>query len=377
MKRTRRTDEDDGGLDSLLDTMTNVVGILVLVLIVTQMSVADVVTRITTENQIDEEAVEQLNQQLVVERNELRDLEKILVNPIDIDEEKLRQELQLNKDLLARKKELLEQRAKEKNEFAIKITNDKEMAAKTNKIIADIEARRKELETLISTSLDKKAELAAQLEKSPRVKAPADIQISIPNPRPAPPGIKQLMIICSGNRIYPVNIDAFRKDAKLKAKSIVTRFNLKRDPAMGIDPTKFKQLYEKLTQQDEFFDVEYYVQGDRWPRFRLIPRENKGGFGKELINPRSRLRRWFSTVDFSKYYARFYVLPDSFDAYVIARRFFSQNKILAGWDPQNANWQLTSHVPGGIELGPPRPQPPPPPPGTPPPAKPKPANLID
>lgn len=377
MKRTRRTDEDDGGLDSLLDTMTNVVGILVLVLIVTQMSVADVVTRITTENQIDEEAVEQLNQRLVVERNELRDLEKILVNPIDIDEEKLRQELQLNKDLLARKKELLEQRAKEKNEFAIKITNDKEMAAKTNKIIADIEARRKELETLISTSLDKKAELAAQLEKSPRVKAPADIQISIPNPRPALPGIKQLMIICSGNRIYPVNIDAFRKDAKLKAKSIVTRFNLKRDPAMGIDPTKFKQLYEKLTQQDEFFDVEYYVQGDRWPRFRLIPRENKGGFGKELINPRSRLRRWFSTVDFSKYYARFYVLPDSFDAYVIARRFFSQNKILAGWDPQNANWQLTSHVPGGIELGPPRPQPPPPPPGTPPPAKPKPANLID
>ena len=377
MKPTRGADEDDGGLDSLLDTMTNVVGILVLVLIVTQMSVAEVVTRITTENQIDEKAVEELNQQLDVERTELRDLEKILVNPIDIDEEKLRQELQLNKDLLARKKALLEQRAKEKNEFALKITKDEEMAAKNSKLIADTAAKRKELETLISTSLEKKAELAAQLDKTPRTKAPADIQISIPNPRPAPPGIKQLMIICSGNRLYPVNIDAFRKDAELKAKSIVTRFNLKRDPALGIDPAKFKQHYEKLKQQDDFFDVEYYVQGDRWPRFRLIPRENKGGFGKELINPRSRLRRWFSTVDFSKYYARFYVLPDSFDAYVMARRFFSQNKILAGWDPQNANWKLTSHVPGGIELGPPRPKPPPPPPGTPPPAKPKPANLID
>ena len=117
MKPTRSTDEDDGGLDSLLDTMTNVVGILVLVLIVTQMSVADVVTRITTENQIDEEAVEQLNQQLEVEQSELRDLEKILVNPIEIDEDKLRQELELNKDLLARKKALLEQRKKEKNEF--------------------------------------------------------------------------------------------------------------------------------------------------------------------------------------------------------------------------------------------------------------------
>ncbi len=377
MKPSRGNDEDDGGLDSLLDTMTNVVGILVLVLIVTQMSVAEVVTRITTENKVDEESVAELNQQLEIERTELRDLEKILVNPIDIDEEKLRQELQLNKDLLARKKELLAEKKKEKNEFAIKIQKDEELAKKNQKMVADNEAKRKELETLISNSLEKKATLAAQLDKTPRVKAPADIKISIPNPRPAPPGSKQLMIICSGNRIYPVDIEAFRKDAELKAKTIVNRFNLNRDPAKGIDPEKFTQQYEKLKNPTDYFDVEYYVQGNRWPRFRLIPRENRGAIGKELVNPRSRLRRWFNGVDFNKYYARFYVLPDSFDVYVLARRFFSNNKILAGWDPQTENWTLTSHVPGGIELGPPRPKPPPPPPGSKPPAKPKPPNLID
>ena len=377
MKPSRGNDEDDGGLDSLLDTMTNVVGILVLVLIVTQMSVAEVVTRITTENKVDEESVAELNQQLEIERTELRDLEKILVNPIDIDEEKLRQELQLNKDLLARKKELLAEKKKEKNEFAIKIQKDEELAKKNQKMVADNEAKRKELETLISNSLEKKATLAAQLDKTPRVKAPADIKISIPNPRPAPPGSKQLMIICSGNRIYPVDIEAFRKDAELKAKTIVNRFSLNRDPAKGIDPEKFTQQYEKLKNPTDYFDVEYYVQGNRWPRFRLIPRENRGAIGKELVNPRSRLRRWFNGVDFNKYYARFYVLPDSFDVYVLARRFFSNNKILAGWDPQTENWTLTSHVPGGIELGPPRPKPPPPPPGSKPPAKPKPPNLID
>ena len=377
MKPSRGNDEDDGGLDSLLDTMTNVVGILVLVLIVTQMSVAEVVTRITTENKVDEESVAELNQQLEIERTELRDLEKILVNPIDIDEEKLRQELQLNKDLLARKKELLAEKKKEKNEFAIKIQKDEDLAKKNQKMVADNEAKRKELETLISNSLEKKATLAAQLDKTPRVKAPADIKISIPNPRPAPPGSKQLMIICSGNRIYPVDIEAFRKDAELKAKTIVNRFNLNRDPAKGIDPEKFTQQYEKLKNPTDYFDVEYYVQGNRWPRFRLIPRENRGAIGKELVNPRSRLRRWFNGVDFNKYYARFYVLPDSFDVYVLARRFFSNNKILAGWDPQTENWTLTSHVPGGIELGPPRPKPPPPPPGSKPPAKPKPPNLID
>lgn len=55
------------------------------------------------------------------------------MNPIEIDEDKLRQELELNKDLLARKKALLEQRKKEKNEFALKITKDEEMAAKNSK----------------------------------------------------------------------------------------------------------------------------------------------------------------------------------------------------------------------------------------------------
>jgi hypothetical protein len=377
MKPTRGNDEDDGGLDSLLDTMTNVVGILVLVLVVTQMSIAEVVTKITSENQIDEESLEQLDQQLEIERAELRDLEQILIDPLDIDADRQREELAKKRELLERRKALLAETTKEKNNFSIKITADQELATKNTKQIADTAAKRAELETLISTSLAKKADLAALTDKTPRARAPADIQISIPNPRPAPAGVKQLMIVCSENRIYPVNIDAFRKDAEAKAKTIIARFKMNSDPAKGIDPAKFKQHYEQLTQQDDFFDVEYFVQSDRWPRFRLIPREKRGAVGKELINPRSRIRRWFANVDFSKYYARFYVLPDSFDAYVTARRFFAKSSVLAGWDPQAKNWVLTSHVTGGIELGPPRPKPPPPPPGTTPPPKPKPANVID
>jgi len=377
MKPTRGKDEDDGGLDSLLDTMTNVVGILVLVLIVTQMSVAEVVTKITSENQIDEDSIAELNHQLQIEREALRELEQILVDPLEIDADKQREELEKKKALLERRKALLKKKNKQKNEFAIKITEDEAEAKKNRKVIADTAAKRAKLETLISTSLEKKAELAAQMDKTPRAKPAADIQISIPNPRPAPTGAKPLLIVCSGNRIYPVNMEGFRKDAEAKAKGIINRFQLNRDPAKGIDPAKFKQHYEKLKQQDDFFDVEYYVQSDRWPRFRLIPRDKRGGTERELINGQSRIRRWLRSVDFSKYYARFYVLPDSFDAYVTARRFFAKSGVLAGWDPQAANWVLTSHVPGGVELGPPRPKPPPPPPGTPPPAKPKPANVID
>ncbi len=46
MGRRRRKDSG-ASLDSLLDTMTNVVGILVIVLIVTQLGVGDAVKRIS------------------------------------------------------------------------------------------------------------------------------------------------------------------------------------------------------------------------------------------------------------------------------------------------------------------------------------------
>ncbi len=374
MKRIRRGDDDDGGLDSLLDTMTNVVGILVLVLIVTQMSVADVVSRITAENTIDEEAIEELQQQLQIKKAEEDDLEKILVDPLDIDAERQREELQKKKELLDRRKKLLEDKKKQKNQYALKIEDDSKRAEENRKKIADTEEKRTELQTLITSSLEEKAKLEAMLDKTPNVKAPADIEISIPNPRPAPPGAKQFMLICTENRVYPVNIEMFRKVAEEKAKAIITRFNLNRDPAAGIDPAKFKQYYEQLKEQDDFFDVEYYVQDDRWPRIRLIPREGRGATDKELLNPRSRIRtKWLAAVDPTKYYARFYVLPDSYDIYVKARRLFGDSGMLAGWDPQSADWILTSHVPGGIELGPPRPKPPPAPPAPPR----KPANVID
>ena len=45
--RRKNGNDDEGAMDSLLDTMTNVVGILVIVLVVTQLGVGDAVSRIT------------------------------------------------------------------------------------------------------------------------------------------------------------------------------------------------------------------------------------------------------------------------------------------------------------------------------------------
>lgn len=372
MARRKPDDDDDGGLDSLLDTMTNVVGILVLVLIVTQMSVAEVVARITTESTVDAETLAELKKQLAEKEDEKEDLESVLVDPLSIDAEKQLAELERKKELLERRRKLLEEKEKQKNEFAIKIQQDREMAEKKKKEIEDTKAKREELKAVVESSLERRAELKAKLARTPKTEAPADIEVSIPNPRPAPPGAKQLVFLCKNDQVYPVLIDPFRELAEAKARQLIVRFKLDRDPEAGIDPKAFSEKWERLDDNDRYFNVEYFVAGNRYLRLKFIPIEGKGATDEELKNPRSQFRRAMTTIDPTKAYARFFVAPDSFGVYVTARRVCSEMGLLAGWEAVADTWQYTSWVPGGIELGPPRPKQPPKP------TKPsKPKNLID
>ena len=299
------------------------------------------------------------------------ELETILVDPLEIDTEKQRQELEKKTSCSERASDCSKKKA-EKNQYAMKIEQDRERAEKNEKQIAETEKKRKELQTLISASLEKKAKLDAMLDQTPEVDPPADIEVSIPNPRPAPTGAKPFSLVCAENCLYPVNLEYHRKVAEEKAKAIITRFQLNRGPAEGIDPEAFSRYWDRFKDQDDFFDIEYFVRDNRLPRIRLMPRAGRGASEKELLNPRSRIRsKWLAGVDVSQYYARFYVLPDSYDIYVTARRLFADSGMLAGWEPQSASWVLESSVPGGVELGPPREKPPAP--ATPP----KPANVID
>ena len=371
VKRRSNDDDDDGGLDSLLDTMTNVVGILVLVLIVTQLNVKNVVDQVIKESKVDAEQVEQVKQKLAEVKKDEEELERILISPEEIDSERQKEELQKKKELLERRKKLIAEKEKQKNDYALKIEDDKQKAKENKKKIADTKAKRAELETLISTSLEKRATLKAQLARTPKRQAPSDIKVSIPNPRPPPEGAKQVPIICVGNKVYPLNIDIFRKKAELRAKEIIARARIAKDPVKGYDPQRFSSFWNRLKDQDDLFDVEYYVQDNRHLRLKFVPRDGRGGTDRQLVNPRSKIRsQYLNQLDPTKYYARFYVLPDSYDVYLTARRLFNKNNILSGWDPQSQNYVYTSWVPGGIELGPPIEREPPKTP-------PKKQNLID
>ncbi len=375
MKTLKRYDDEDGGLDSLLDTMTNVVGILVLVLIVTQLGVSDALTEITANSNVTQEDLDAAKQQLASLAQEKQQLTDQASSVASFDIEAERERLRRLKETLEAQKKLLADESKKANEFSLALDRDRETATKNKKEIEDTQQKRQELQANLEKSLERRAEIQALLDKTPRRSGSAPEKVvTIPNPRPAPEGARQVILVCANNRLYPLNLDDIRKDAEAKSRQIITRQRLNLDPAKGIDPEKFEKLYTKLKYPtDDFFDVEYFVAGKRWPQMKLIPKEGRGAAESELRRPQSRVRKMLAQLDPEKFYARFYVLPDSFDVYLTARQVMAEQGVLAGWEPQSQDWIFTAGVGGGIELGPQIPPNPNPPTTTPA----KPANVID
>ncbi len=378
MKRAPRTDEDDGGgLDSLLDTMTNVVGILVMVLIATQLGVKDAVSRISESEVVDASALEAARQELLLTKSQrdaiesqLNDLQPADHQEIEVKLADLRRQVQERRTELDREQVVA-------NQFALKIESDTkkaEQARKQIQEIADAKAKRESLQAELTKAIDQEASLKALLDETPEQEVPPAKVVTLPDPRPAPEGARQVTFLCTNNRVYPVAADDWRDGIRQKAEFLVKAKRLDRGPAVGVDKEQFIKEFKKANRRlsDEFFEVELYDAGI-YPRLKFTPKPNSGATQDEVLKPRSRFQRLLARLDKTKYYARFIVLPDSFEVYLAARAVADEAGLLSGWDPQGSGWEYTTYLGGPILFGPkPKPDPnaKPAPPS-------KPANVID
>ena len=165
MKKIKRNDDDDGGLDSLLDTMTNVVGILVLVLIVTQLGVSDALTEITANSKVTEEDLESVREQMTALAQEKEDLTEQTTSLAAFDMDAERERLKRLREMLETRKKLLADQSKEANEFALAIERDQRTAAKNQQAIKDTKEQRQKLQSTIEKSLERRAEVQALLAR--------------------------------------------------------------------------------------------------------------------------------------------------------------------------------------------------------------------
>jgi len=349
-RRKKSNDDEDGGLDSLLDTMTNVVGILIIVLVVTQLGVQSAVNRIASSVQVDPGELEKVILELEEKQKERQDLEDDL-DTLDPDKSKLEDLIKRLQSESTSKNAVLESKQGDLKKALVaqaEIETARKEAEKNKKL-------RNELSKELGDTIDKIAKLEATLDDTPpRDVLPAKV-VNLPNPRPAPDGIKQLTFIVTGNQVYPLSIDDLRKGARKRAE-FQARSNLRRflkdpkDPSQGLDGAKFVKEFNERRLTDDFFRAEMYDAGGS-PRLRLEPKSD-GYSVAEIENPRSRFARLIRSIDPSKAYFRFLVMPDSYDAYVSARRVVDEAGFLAGWQPQGETWKYTTSLGGELRFGP-------------------------
>lgn len=378
MKRRPPPDDDDGGgLDSLLDTMTNVVGILVMVLIATQLGVKDAVSRISESEVVDAAMVEAAQEKLLLTKEQRDAIETQLGNLKPVDDRAIQVQLADLRRQMDEQRARLEQENAVANQFALKIEADTKKANDAKKKlqeIADAKGKRETLQVDLTKALEEEAKLKAMLDDTPVQEAAQPKIVTLPDPRPAPEGAREVTFLCANNRVYPIASDDWRDTVRKKAEFIVTARRLDGGPAVGVDEEKFMKEFKKVNRRlsDDFFEVEIYASGI-YPRLKFIPKENAGATEDEVLKPRSRFQKMLFVLDKSKYYARFIVLPDSYEVYLAARAISDQAGLLSGWDPQGEGWQYTTHLGGSTLFGPkppPNPNAKPAPPG-------KPANVID
>ncbi len=368
MKR-KRGSSGGASLDSLLDTMTNVVGILVILLTVTQLGVGEAVERIKdalpeiTDEDMDrsKKQVEDLDSLLKLEKEQLQTVKELTQQkkPVNIEEQKaLAEKL---------KKELEKLKA-----IQINIEELKKQITERDKAVKSIEKTIDAKETELA---DIKAKLAKTPDPGPTPNAKI---VNLPNPRDAPSGAKPIEYVCHGGRILRVDIPQLQ--ALALAAIAKSRFVTAQEQAVDCD--KLVKLFENRNVGNRDWRIKLKPVGGV-PYLVLNPRKDRGDTSERLRKPSALFRKTIQKVNPNLFYLNFRVWSDSYDTYLVARQYADQRGVLAGWSALDANSEFRVPLGGNLKLTcegytPPPAGPKPEPPNLPPPTERKlPGSKVD
>ena len=314
MARRRKRDDAMGSLDSLLDTMTNVVGVLIVVLIVTQVNVSSTAKRIranlpevTAAMMSELEAKEKIVMERLVQLKEPE-----MVDPEDV--EKARGDLRA---LLANRKELRNSEARFK---------------KLDLELAIIEQEVEELKQRLVSEGGKLAQLRSKVEEEEetlRNRKPKLVRL--PNPRIPEEEAEEIRMIIRGGKLIHFDREGIL-DA-IAAKVTSRKDLLSRDPKYKsrYERDKIMPLLDKLTETHPLFRYEFKLHENGHLQVFCYPRDGKGEDLEDLAKPRSAGNKVMVAASFDRDYLRFFVTRDSFEQYISVRRTAEDKRIPVGW----------------------------------------------
>jgi hypothetical protein len=296
---------NEANMDSLLDTMANVVGILVVLVAVTQLSVGDAVERIRDAN---------TNALVDVTVVEATLSEKTSVEDAIVSAEG---ELDAMAPTAKRAGMLLEEAQPLLDELQALPGRDPLDGIGAEALRARIDREAAEIDRLASRVADGRSQLLRLDEVLTEV--PTEIRPKIarlPDPRPPPSGAREVGFFCRYGRVQAIDVDAMK-----------SRLYQGIEDALGDDRTivwEDRPWLRNLFGKESFGDPNFYWsfrdQEGRSFFADILWRDERNGEGlAELRSAALGFREALEKQPVAGHYLRFYVWPDSFEVYLEAR----------------------------------------------------------
>lgn len=339
MARRARAHEEELPFVALMDTMTNVVGVLIIVLVMVGIGLARTVNKVLSElPPVTKEEFAKIKQDY--------DATKPKEDPKKVEEDtvKLAEEL--------KKKEL------EKKE----LDRDKDKRPKlvdTDDLMKQLEARQKERDTKKAT-IDKLLAdvdaMKARLDQTPVYVPPPAMIVKLPNPRPMPEKAEIHRFLVAGGKVLYINELQLQELVENELKRAESTMAVSKESPKGpdgkpvmvrdrsgrmqplrkvvYDPKKVNDLFARIKLQNRDLRVEVVTtpNNGRIP-MKLIPQPNSG----ETIDQARKIVSQFQTVLKKmkidpQAVCWFYVFKDSIGTYLDARDIVDQIGVPAGWE---------------------------------------------
>lgn len=321
-------------MDSMLDTLTNVVGILIIVLVTVQLSSQEAASRIAEAIQkLDPREVERIEK---AARDEKASADR-LQEQLDRRRESPKRDPSAEAAKLEAEAAKAEAAAKEAASRAAAIRKEKEEKSKAARQAAQDAAKKAaaemaKAEAAVKEAQTRRAALVVELEKTQVPIAPPAKEVRLPDPRPAAANAKELRVLCREGKLWVVDMPLLQGQAQKRAAFVVKQKQLDPDGDDWLnDGAVFEAEFNKQPVRAGDFKMSMAVAG-QYPQLVLERTAGSGEMPERAVKPAGELSRLLKRYSPSDHYVRFFVWPDAFEAYLTARQFVGDEGFAAGWD---------------------------------------------
>ncbi|MBW2273215.1 MAG: hypothetical protein JRG96_08085 [Deltaproteobacteria bacterium] len=313
-----RGDSTNQNLDSLLDTMANVVGILIVVMAVTQITVGQAVKRIRFLESSDAASIAEERSREQEKRSLVSQLEEL---------ERRWQRLEPTASRApGQSAALREHLSRLESHDIARETRQAQESLLVSSVAGDRDALLG-LEGEVSQQREALAARRLRLRQAAEERSRGPFEVRMPDPRPAPPGAVEYVLFCRYGRVIPVDMEGL---LDVMNEALPRGFG-SRTPR----PAELAQIVRDFGSRlvgDADFRWSVFDRGVYGLAARLSWRDAESGESAGWIeHPESRFRQTLRSVSPRGRFLQFHVWSDSFEVYLAARKLAEKRGFAVGW----------------------------------------------